>query len=94
MNYDAWFDLLHLEIQAHNIENARATCEEAIKNLPLIQEKRYWRRYLYLWYSYALFEELEAHDMERTAQVFERALKLVPHEKFTFSKLWIYFAHF
>ena len=32
--------------------------------------------------------------MERTEQVYERALKLVPHKKFTFGKLWINFAQF
>jgi crooked neck len=59
MNYDAWFDLINLEIAAKNPKRIRETIEAAIKNIPLIEEKRYWRRYIYLWYSYVTFEELD-----------------------------------
>ena len=62
--------------------------------LSLTQEKRHWRRYVYLWINYALFEELETQDMERTRQVYEACLQLLPHKKFTFAKIWILFAHF
>lgn len=34
--------------------------ERAIANVPPIQEKRHWKRYIYLWINYALYEELEA----------------------------------
>ena len=43
--------------------------ERAIANLPPLAEKRYWRRYIYLWINYALFEELQAEDVQRTRQV-------------------------
>jgi crooked neck len=32
--------------------------------------------------------------MEKTKEIFERVLKLIPHKKFTFSKLWIMYAKF
>lgn len=38
-------------------------------NVPPSQEKHYWRRYIYLWINYAVYEELEAGDMERARQV-------------------------
>lgn len=59
-----------------------------------LQEKRYWRRYIYLWINYALFEELEAEDIERTREVFKACLNLIPHKKFTFAKIWLYYAQF
>lgn len=49
---------------------------------------------MYIWYNYAVFEEEAAQDLAKAEQVYERALKLVPHKKFTFGKLWIFYAHF
>ncbi|CAN0516317.1 unnamed protein product [Ectocarpus sp. 8 AP-2014] len=40
--------------------------ERAIANVPPVLEKRFWRRYIYLWINYALFEELQAEDAQRT----------------------------
>lgn len=40
--------------------------ERAIANVPPVADKRYWRRYIYLWVNYALFEELQAEDVQRT----------------------------
>jgi len=59
-----------------------------------VQVKRHWRRYIYLWINYALYEELETEDMERTRQVYEACLQLIPHKKFTFAKVWLMYAHF
>lgn len=40
-------------------DTVRDVYERAIANIPPIQEKRHWRRYIYLWINYALYEELE-----------------------------------
>ena len=32
--------------------------------------------------------------MSKADEVYNRALKLVPHKKFTFGKLWIFYANF
>jgi len=58
-NYDAWFDYLRLSEDGGDVEATREVYERAISNIPLIAEKRHWRRYIYLWINYALFEELE-----------------------------------
>jgi crooked neck len=55
--------LINLELSTKIILNIRETFEQAILNLPKIEEKRFWRRYIYLWYNYALFEELDALDL-------------------------------
>ena len=68
---------------------SRAIFERAIQNVPPVAEKRFWKRYIYLWLNYAIFEELTAEDAERATQVYQRALNLIPHSEFTFAKLWI-----
>lgn len=41
------------------MDRVREVYERAIAQVPPAQEKRLWRRYIYLWIKYALFEELE-----------------------------------
>lgn len=47
-----------------------------------------------MWINYALYEELDAQDMERTREVYRECLKLIPHEKFSFAKIWLLAAQF
>lgn len=95
-NYDAWFDYARLEESSPSstADRVRDVYERAIAQTPPSQEKRHWRRYIYLWVFYALYEELQNHDSSRAGQVYAEALRLVPHKKFTFAKLWILKAHF
>ncbi len=61
--------------------------ERAVAQLPPSSaEKRFWRRYIYLWIKYALYEELEAGDVGRARDVYRAALELIPHRAFTFAK--------
>ena len=46
-------------------DTVREVYERAIANVPPIQEKRHWKRYIYLWLNYALYEELEAKVRRR-----------------------------
>ncbi|OJT04241.1 Pre-mRNA-splicing factor CLF1 [Trametes pubescens] len=108
-NYDVWFDYARLEEGAlrdlreegsTGEEEERAThrvrevYERAVAQVPPGGEKRHWRRYIFLWLYYALFEEIETKDYERARQIYETAIRLVPHKQFTFAKLWITFARF
>jgi len=93
-NYDAWFDYARLEETSQNPDRVRDVYERAIAQIPPSQEKRHWRRYIYLWIFYALYEELETRDLDRAAQVHAQCLQLIPHKKFTFAKLWILKAQF
>ena len=77
-----------------NVDVIRETYERAIANVPPSKEKHFWRRYIYLWINYAVYEELEAGDMERARQVYRAALDLLPHKRFTFAKLWLLYAQF
>ncbi|KAL0002398.1 hypothetical protein SO802_016179 [Lithocarpus litseifolius] len=94
LNYDSWFDYIRLEENVGNKDRIREVYERAISNVPPAEEKRYWQRYIYLWINYALYEELDAEDVERTRDVYRECLKLIPHEKFSFAKLWLLAAQF
>lgn len=59
-NYDAWFDYLRLVESDTDADTVREVYERAIANIPPTKEKRHWKRYIYLWINYALYEELEA----------------------------------
>jgi crooked neck len=73
-NYDVWFDYVRLEEGALRtlreeggtkeeedaaMDRVRDVYERAVAHVPPGQEKRHWRRYIFLWLEYALFEEIE-----------------------------------
>lgn len=93
-NYDAWFDYIRLIEGEGDVEVIRETYERAIANVPPTKNKHFWRRYIYLWINYAIYEELESQDFERARQVYKACLELLPHKVFTFSKIWLLFAQF
>ncbi|KAM5470138.1 NineTeen Complex (NTC) component [Microsporum audouinii] len=93
-NYDLWFDLTRLEETSGDVDRIRETYERAIAQIPPSQEKRHWRRYIYLWIFYAVWEEMENQDIERARQIYTECLKLIPHKKFTFAKIWLMKAQF
>ena len=108
-NYDTWFNYTRLEEEYYRslleedasaaaLESAcnkvRNVYERALRLVPPAPEKRLWRRYIYLWLRYALFEELDAQDLDRAKKVYASGLSLVPHQEFTFAKLWLNYAKF
>ena len=62
--------------------------------MPPANEKKFWKRYIYLWINYAVFEETQAENSERAGSIYEKILSIVPHETFTFAKLWILYAQY
>jgi len=93
-NYDTWIDYARLEDSSGDFDRVRDVYERAIAQLPPSQEKRHWRRYIYLWIFYAIFEELDANDITRARQIYSECLRLIPHKKFTFAKIWLLAAMF
>lgn len=97
LNYDTWFDYIRLmeNEQCDEVDKIRMVYERAVANIPpSMNEKRLWRRYIYLWIYYAVFEELKVKNIERAREVYSFCLKLVPHKQFTFAKIWILAAKF
>lgn len=92
LNYDTWFEYAKLEEDHGEFHAVRDVYERAVANIPPAQEKQYWKRYIYLWIYYAIFEEITMGDLERASKVYETCLIIIPHNKFSFSKIWIYAA--
>ena len=92
-NYDAWFDYIRLEEEHGDVARVREVFERAIAQVPPATEKRFWRRYVYLWINYAVFEELEGSS-SKAREVYSEAVKIIPHKRFSFSKIWLLFSHF
>lgn len=92
-NYDVWFDLLQLELTSGNRALIEETFDAAAAKVPPVEEKRFWRRYIYLYYSLAASLEIDFNDIDAAQNIYEKALKIVPHKAFSFSKLWIKLAH-
>ena len=76
------------------MDRVRDVYERAIAQIPPTQEKRHWRRYIYLWIFYAIWEEMDSKDMERARQIYQEMSKLIPHKQFTFAKIWLMKAQF
>lgn len=94
-NYDTWFDYIRLVESEGDSEKVREIYERAVAQVPLKREKRFWRRYIYLWIYYAIFEEIENKDIDRARDIYNYLLsKLIPHKVFTFAKIWTMAAKF
>lgn len=93
-NYDTWFDYVKLEENCGDVGRIREVYERAIANKPPIMQKRYWKRYIYLWIYYALFEELQTGDLDKGRAVYDALIKVIPHKQFSFAKVWKFYAEF
>ncbi|XP_076054199.1 pre-mRNA splicing factor crn [Oratosquilla oratoria] len=94
LDYDIWFDYVRMLEADGNLDLIRETYERAIANVPPVKEKRHWRRYIYLWIYYAVYEELTAKDIERARAVYKMCLQLIPHKAFTFAEIWLLYSKF
>jgi crooked neck len=90
-DYDVWLDLIRLEQGERDAARVREVYERAVSQTPPPGEKRFWRRYIYLWIGYAVWEELDMSDLDRAAGVYRAALAAIPHghRRFSFAKLWV-----
>jgi len=92
LEYDAWFEYAKLEEEHGDAAAVRDIYERAVANVPPAEEKQHWKRYIYLWIYYAVYEEIQNKDLDRSAEVYQACLSLIPHAKFSFAKIWIYAA--
>ncbi|CAB9511183.1 Crooked neck-like protein 1 [Seminavis robusta] len=99
-DYDGWLEWAAMEQEyekqcsdtqtTQQRERVRETFERAVSHVPPYpDEKDPWRRYIYVWIYYAVYEELTCQDGDRAAQVYQACLSMIPHDKFTFAKIWI-----
>jgi crooked neck len=97
-DYDAWFEYAKMEEENQagrgnstvGDGKVREVYERAIANVPpSFDDKQHWRRYIYLWIYYALYEEMTQRDLDRASKIYDACLDLIPHPKFSFAKIWI-----
>lgn len=102
-DYDLWYDYIKLEESHININSPsydkviiriRDIYERAIGHIPPISVKKYWKRYIYLWINYAIFEELYANNINRARNVYSNILKLLNKRNIIFKKIYILYATF
>jgi crooked neck len=91
-DYDGWFEWAKLETDNGDTAAVRDVFEQAVSKVPPSEQKDHWRRYIYLWIYYAIYEELTMNDLARASQVYDACLIVIPHKKFSFAKIWIYAA--
>jgi len=94
LDYDSWFEYIKLEESEGNEAMIREVYERAIASVPPIEEKQFWRRYIYLWIKYAVYMELVIDVTDDAKEVYQQCISIIPHKKFTFSKVWILYAKF
>lgn len=94
-DYDSWWELAKINLRDRGVSDACSALERAGSFPPLDDYKSVkWRRYVFLWIRLALTEEFVANDAEAARSKWKQALKMIPHDKFTFAKIWSQFAHF
>ncbi|RKP03807.1 hypothetical protein CXG81DRAFT_5275, partial [Caulochytrium protostelioides] len=89
--YDHWIDYVQLAetMYAAEPERVRAVYDRAVAHVPPVLEKHAWRRYIYVWIFYAVWEELAQDHSQGAVDVYQRCLAVIPHARFTFSKIWL-----
>ncbi|ODV59862.1 Clf1p [Ascoidea rubescens DSM 1968] len=100
-DYDTWW--LYIKIIeelysnlsiSENVEKIRKVFDDCVKCTPKVVQKDYWRRYIFIWIKYIFWEELNFANISKVRELFKRILKIIPHKKFTFAKIWILNAKF
>ncbi|QNQ00848.1 YALIA101S02e04214g1_1 [Yarrowia lipolytica] len=93
-DYDTWFSYITLGQESGlEADQIREIFERAVSNVPP-HSKRLWRRYIFLWIKYAIWEELENKEVEKAREIYKTCISIIPHKKFTFAKVWLLWAKF
>ena len=71
-DFRLWLMVQLISLGEGDVEMVRETYERAVANVPLSKDNHFWRRYIYLWINYSVYEELETQDIQRTIEVMER----------------------
>lgn len=93
-DYDSWWALLNLLEKSSDSDKIRSTYQNALRP-PLDNYKSFvWKRYIFLWIRYGLWLEFELKDIDGAREAWRSCVKTIPHQYFSFGKVWIHFANF
>lgn len=95
-DFDTLWSLLNLLQQEQNPDAIRHWFSHIKTHKPPISGGKSvtWRRYVFLWIRYALWQEFEAQSIDDARSVWNDCLGVIPHTQFSFGKVWIHFAEF
>lgn len=94
-DYDSWWELAKIKEASELTLSAAAVLRSAVSIKPADAMKLIlWRRYVFLWIKLALLLEFELKEPAQARETWKNALATVPHELFSFAKLWIMYAEF
>ncbi|CAI4035048.1 hypothetical protein SMKI_12G1860 [Saccharomyces mikatae IFO 1815] len=95
-DYDTWWLYLDLILESFPDQIMQSFEKAIVDSRPKVLSKTlHWKRYIYLWMRYICYVELELEDSLLEDELFQRLINtIIPHEHFTFSKVWIMYAKF
>lgn len=95
-DYDTWWLYLDLIQQYFPLDLIDALEKSVSGNEPIEEIKSLqWKRYIYLWIRYLLHLELHEDDVDGTRNLYLKLINgVIPHKKFTFSKIWLMYSQF
>lgn len=96
-DHDTWWLLINIMQQdsQQTAADLRKVFQDATSTPPEDKYKSVkWKRYIYLWIRYALWEEFDQKNIDFSREALSQVLKVVPHKQFTSAKLWIHLAEF
>ncbi|KAG7714846.1 hypothetical protein KL949_002490 [Ogataea haglerorum] len=91
-DYDTWWVYLKLVEPILDEKKYERKLKEATDTVPSSALKSGWLSYIYLWMKYLIWSE--KRDLEKTRELYRRLISLIPHKKFTFSRIWAMYAEF
>ncbi|CAI5758674.1 unnamed protein product [Candida verbasci] len=94
-DYDSWWSLLNILMDNYSVEEIRSAFKKVTNNAPPDKTKTIrWRRYIMIWIRYAFYEEFDNHNIELSREIWNKCLKIIPHKRFSYSKIWKNYADF
>ncbi|KAK6202767.1 cell cycle control protein [Scheffersomyces amazonensis] len=94
-DYDTWWIYINLLSENAKPETLRSKFKKSVSKVPSEKVKSItWKRYIYLWIRYILWEEFNCGDIEESRSLWNQCIKIIPHSHFTFGKVWKHYAEF
>lgn len=92
---DLWLKYINICQFNNDLNTVKTLFKKSITYIPNDNSKTIkWKRYIFLWIKYALWEEFTNKDIMAAKKVWDDCLTLLKKKKITFGKIWIHIAQF
>lgn len=95
-DYDTWWLYLDL-VENTFVRDMPSSLEKSVteSNPNDVTKTTAWKQYILLWIRYLTYVELDLGDISLCRNLYKRLInEIIPHKKFTFSKVWMMYAKF